>query len=656
MGLSLEKIRNGISEGISQNKLGFGSIDEIRSGCEDFQWGGIVRGSLDFVIYNIAILFHSSEIKSIEVYPMRDLKWQKSKLENFCFRVQAIRPDGLITGGYVGRIGNYDYAGFGFGLSAGENTEEQIQGNSKDTDKEIIVPIPDKTSLLLVKKISEENIDNLQPDEIINQLVSMGDRAIPALHKALTDGSVCEHILLVDTLAKLGETHLLAYQIVDMIANNILPVNDPNAFKSAFRAIATIEEAPKAGGISAVEKETISTEFYGEEKKDAGEIFCPGCNESYKVTKNILDKKVSCACGLSFNVTLDGKIAGQELLVDLNNSLSEIKPCPFCAEPIQVSAKKCKHCSEWLDKGDREKDSSIPEKKLTNDSAREEVVSKCVEAERSLFLSCMSIVMGPLTGIPAIILGHMATSRIKESKGLLKGKEKALAGLVVGYFTTIAFGLLLAILIPQYLKKQDNLTKRLGEKAYKEKIDRRKKALEEGRKNSKLSSDRILKGGQAIESKVNIIPAVTNDIFGEWELIARAEIIGENEVKNIVRASCLKLEGGSKSSLSLVSFTSSLMSTVMSLESVPFVKDEVISISGNTIKFEKGDAVITAYTGELEMGKRFVKILILKRSAFSADRNSFVYIMRGEKNPLHDGSWKSLLPMKDYLKRESVDE
>jgi hypothetical protein len=26
------------------------------------------------------------------------------------------------------------------------------------------------------------------------------------------------------------------------------------------------------------------------------------------------------------------------------------KPCPFCAEPINQTAKKCIHCGEYLDK------------------------------------------------------------------------------------------------------------------------------------------------------------------------------------------------------------------------------------------------------------------------------------------------------------------
>lgn len=28
----------------------------------------------------------------------------------------------------------------------------------------------------------------------------------------------------------------------------------------------------------------------------------------------------------------------------------DVKNCPYCGEVILASAKKCKHCGEWLDK------------------------------------------------------------------------------------------------------------------------------------------------------------------------------------------------------------------------------------------------------------------------------------------------------------------
>ena len=47
--------------------------------------------------------------------------------------------------------------------------------------------------------------------------------------------------------------------------------------------------------------------------------------------------------------------------------------------------------------------------------------------------------MGPFTGIPAIITGHMALGRIKRSRGVMQGQGMAIAGLILGYiFTAIS--------------------------------------------------------------------------------------------------------------------------------------------------------------------------------------------------------------------------
>jgi len=75
----------------------------------------------------------------------------------------------------------------------------------------------------------------------------------------------------------------------------------------------------------------------------------------------------------------------------------------------------------------------------------------------SMILGICGIVLclGPLAGIPAVIFGHMAQSRIKCSGGALTGAGMATAGLVMGYFSfamIFVIGLMAAIAIPNFVK------------------------------------------------------------------------------------------------------------------------------------------------------------------------------------------------------------
>jgi len=65
-----------------------------------------------------------------------------------------------------------------------------------------------------------------------------------------------------------------------------------------------------------------------------------------------------------------------------------------------------------------------------------------------MILGIVSFVLclGFLTGIPAIILGHMSRGKIKRSNGQLGGGGMALTGLILGYITT-AFTIIYVIFI-----------------------------------------------------------------------------------------------------------------------------------------------------------------------------------------------------------------
>ena len=86
----------------------------------------------------------------------------------------------------------------------------------------------------------------------------------------------------------------------------------------------------------------------------------------------------------------------------------------------------------------------------------------CGLATASLILGICGLVLcvlGPAFGIPAVICGHMARSRINASGGALSGGGMALAGIITGYIGIASFvvvGLLAAIAVPNFVAVRQN--------------------------------------------------------------------------------------------------------------------------------------------------------------------------------------------------------
>lgn len=71
----------------------------------------------------------------------------------------------------------------------------------------------------------------------------------------------------------------------------------------------------------------------------------------------------------------------------------------------------------------------------------------------SLVLGICGFILGCLTGLPAVICGHLALGKIKKAGGELEGKGFAIAGLVLGYVMTF-FGvvILAGLAVPTAMK------------------------------------------------------------------------------------------------------------------------------------------------------------------------------------------------------------
>ena len=55
----------------------------------------------------------------------------------------------------------------------------------------------------------------------------------------------------------------------------------------------------------------------------------------------------------------------------------------------------------------------------------------------SLVCGILGFLTGPITGIPALITGHIARNKIRNSGGTLAGSGMALTGLILGYTSTV---------------------------------------------------------------------------------------------------------------------------------------------------------------------------------------------------------------------------
>lgn len=81
----------------------------------------------------------------------------------------------------------------------------------------------------------------------------------------------------------------------------------------------------------------------------------------------------------------------------------------------------------------------------------------------SLVCGILAFVSAGLTGLPAVIMGHMSLSRIKSSAGALGGKGMAIAGLIMGYFgfCLIGIAILASLAVPAFnsVQRQGNQMK-----------------------------------------------------------------------------------------------------------------------------------------------------------------------------------------------------
>lgn len=130
-----------------------------------------------------------------------------------------------------------------------------------------------------------------------------------------------------------------------------------------------------------------------------------------------------------------------------------MKSCPQCAASIDDLARFCSSCGAHMATQPvvmRTAATPVPEMVVPQPETSGKAVA-------SLVLGISIFLFSILTGIPAIIFGHLAKSDIRKSGGRLQGDGMALAGLILGY-SSVAFIpvvlILAAIAIPNLLRSK----------------------------------------------------------------------------------------------------------------------------------------------------------------------------------------------------------
>ena len=130
-----------------------------------------------------------------------------------------------------------------------------------------------------------------------------------------------------------------------------------------------------------------------------------------------------------------------------------MKSCPQCAATIDDLARFCSFCGAHTATPPVVTSpvaTPIPGMAV----AQPETSGKAVA---SLVLGIGIFLFSILTGIPAIIFGHLAKSDIRKSGGRLQGDGMALAGLILGYLSVAFIPVVLilaAIAIPNLLRSK----------------------------------------------------------------------------------------------------------------------------------------------------------------------------------------------------------
>jgi len=94
------------------------------------------------------------------------------------------------------------------------------------------------------------------------------------------------------------------------------------------------------------------------------EFICPNCGQSLEASIDMHGQLIDCPmCGKAIEVSKPQYKSDTTPIP----KISTVKACPYCSEEILITARKCKHCGEYLDeslKTQRQSKESDPDGKI----------------------------------------------------------------------------------------------------------------------------------------------------------------------------------------------------------------------------------------------------------------------------------------------------